>query len=454
MHQYLNLYREAHDLLCSHSAPQMNIAREKAYRLLTPSATDREGSGAAFPTRKCETYRYTDVAASFAPNYGLNLSRIDIPVNPYEAFRCDVPNLSTSVYFIINDVFNTAHLPAASLPEGVIVDSLRHVATEHPEWIEDYYARAMPTDAAGILALLNTLFAQDGIYIRIPKGIHLSRPLQIVNILRSDVPLMANRRVLIHIDDDADATILVCDHTADDRQFLVTEVAEIFVGQRSRLQMYSLEENARQVNRFTNTYVVQHAGSHFAHAAITLGTGTTCNRLNVDMQGAHASCTLNGAVIADGTQHADHGIAVHHSATDCSSDVLYKFILDEQSVGAFAGRVVVPHDMQRSVSNMVNANLTGAATARIYTQPMLEIYADDVQCSHGSTVGQLNDAALIYMRQRGLSDDEARLLLKQAFASQVIDSIQLPALRDRLTHLVEKRFRGELTHCANCKLCK
>ncbi|MCF0193555.1 MAG: SufD family Fe-S cluster assembly protein, partial [Bacteroidaceae bacterium] len=159
-------------------------------------------------------------------------------------------------------------------------------------------------------------------------------------------------------------------------------------------------------------------------------------------------------VIADGQQHIDHATIITHDAPDCHSRQLYKYVLDDHATGAFAGRILVPHGMQRTTSDMVNANLISAPTARIYTQPMLEIYADDVQCSHGSTVGQLSDAALIYMRQRGIPDSEARLLLKQAFASQVIESIQIPTLRDRLHHLVEKRFRQELTHCASCQLCK
>lgn len=459
--QYLDLYREAHDLLCKHSAPLLNTAREQAYNMLSAPQTTfgsvPRGSVAGFPltlpTRTTEAYRYTDVAAAFAPNYGLNLSRIDIPVNPYEAFRCDVPNLSTSVYFVVNDVFNTKNLPSAPLPDGVVIDSLNRVATKHPEWIEGLYD-VLATQKANTLPLLNTLFAQDGLYIHVPAGVKVERPIQIVNILRSEVELMANRRVLIDIEAGAEATVLICDHTADDRRFLVNEVSEVRVGDGASLQMYALEENGNKVQRFTHTYVQQGTESMFTHAAITLGTGLSLNRLCVNMHGEGASCNLYGAVIADGQQHVDHGTQITHNAPGCTSHQLYKYVLDDYATGAFAGRILVPHGMQRTVSDMVNANLIGADTARMYTQPMLEIYADDVQCSHGSTVGQLNDAALIYMRQRGIPEDEARLLLKQAFASQVIESIQLPSLRDRLTHLVEKRFRGELAHCEGCKLCK
>jgi len=158
--------------------------------------------------------------------------------------------------------------------------------------------------------------------------------------------------------------------------------------------------------------------------------------------------------VSDKNQHVDNNTLITHRAPSCTSSELYKYVLDEKAVGAFAGRVLVEHGAQKTVSEMRNQNICAAREARMYTQPMLEIYADDVKCSHGSTVGQLNDAALFYMRQRGISEREARLLLEQAFVGEVLDQIALTPLRDRLRYLVEKRFRGELSKCKGCKLCK
>ena len=138
----------------------------------------------------------------------------------------------------------------------------------------------------------------------------------------------------------------------------------------------------------------------------------------------------------------------------CTSRQLYKYVLDDSAVGAFAGRILVREGAQKTVSQETNANLCSARTARMYTQPMLEIYADDVKCSHGSTVGQMDDAALFYMQQRGISEPEARLLLKSAFITEVIEAIPMETLRDRLQVLVDKRLRGELSKCEGCKLCK
>ena len=163
---------------------------------------------------------------------------------------------------------------------------------------------------------------------------------------------------------------------------------------------------------------------------------------------------MYGCVIADKQQHVDNNTLIDHRAPNCQSTELYKYVLDGEAVGAFAGRVLVREGAQKAISQETNANLCATDTARMYTQPMLEIYADDVKCSHGSTVGQLNEQALFYMRQRGIPEDEARILLKYAFAGEVLNSIKMAPLRDRLHYLVEKRFRGELSKCEGCKLCK
>ena len=159
-------------------------------------------------------------------------------------------------------------------------------------------------------------------------------------------------------------------------------------------------------------------------------------------------------MVAAKHHHFDNITLIDHQVPHCTSNELYKYVLDDHAVGAFAGRVLVRQEAQKTSSQETNQNLCAAKTARMYTQPMLEIYADDVKCAHGSTVGQLNDAALFYMQQRGISLKEAKLLLEFAFVNEVIDKMELEPLRDRLHHLVEKRFRGELNKCEGCQLCK
>ena len=442
--QYISLYEQCREMICRHSAPVLNAVREKAF-------DDFRRLG--FPDRHVERYRYTDLQTLFAPDLGLNLNRLDIPVNPYDAFRCDVPNLSTSLYFVVNDSFHDKTLPTIQLPEGVIVGSLCQTALSHPDLIGRHYARLADSGRDAVTAL-NTMLAQDGLLVYVPAGVSLERTIQVINILRADVDMMVNRRVLIIVEEGAEAQLLFCDHAADDRHFLATQVTEAFVGRGASLDLYCMEETHHKSVRVSNLYIEQQADSHLHHNLITLHNGQTRNQTDLVLRGEGAECRLNGCVIADKHQHVDCNTLIDHQATHCQSRELYKYVLDDHATGAFAGRVLVRPGAQQTESAMTNQNLCATRQARMFTQPMLEIYADDVKCSHGSTVGQLNDAALFYMRQRGISLQEARLLLQNAFVCEVIDQMRLAPLRDRLHYLVEKRFRGELNKCEGCRLCK
>ena len=446
--QYIELYEQARGLIFSHAPEQMNAVRDEAFE-------DFKKLG--FPSKKVERYKYTDIDKLFAADYGVNLSRLQIPVDPYEAFRCDVPNLSTSLYFVVNDAFYTKSQPQAHLPEGVIVSSLR----DYPDLIGKYYARLAKTSDDAVTAL-NTMLAQDGLLVYVPKNVKVDRAIQVINILKATpqnaqrlVPdLMVNRRVLIILEEGAEIKMLFCDHAADDRNFLATQVIEAHVGENASLDLYCMEETHHKNVRISNVYIDQQANSRVNHNVITLHNGITRNKLDLTFSGEGAECQCYGCVIADKQQHVDNNTLITHKVPHCTSNELYKYVLDDKSTGAFAGRVLVEHGAQKTISQMTNQNLTATREARMYTQPMLEIYADDVKCAHGSTVGQLNDAALFYMRQRGISLNEAKVLLQNAFINEVIDKMQLEPLRDRLHYLVEKRFRGELNKCDGCKLCK
>ena len=450
----MELYQQAGNLIKSHSAEVMNVVRDEAF-------VDFQRLG--FPSKKVERYKYTDMAALFAPDYGLNLNRFEVPVDPYAAFRCDVPNLSTSLYFVVNDSFyrgeRTPKRP--SLPEGVVIESLSKAAAEQPELVAGYYGKIAKTGNDGITAL-NTMLAQDGLFVYVPRNVKMERCVQVINILKSPSAntrhpasgFMVNRRVLIVLEEGAEAKFLFCDHAADDCHFLTTQVIEAFVGDNAGLDLYCMEETHAKNVRVSNVYIDQRRDSRVNHNVITLHNGVTRNKLDLELNGEGAECSCNGCVIADKHQHVDNNTLITHNVPHCNSEQLYKYVLDGEAVGAFAGKVYVAHDAQKTASQMTNQNLCATRKARMYTQPMLEIYADDVKCAHGSTVGQLNDAALFYMQQRGISVKEAKLLLEFAFINEVVDKMELVPLRDRLHYLVEQRFRGQLSKCEGCKLCK
>ena len=471
--QYIELYKQARGIICEHSAEVMNTVRDKAFNAFATGG---------FPTRKAERYKYTDIAALFAPDYGLNLNRYNIPVNPYDAFKCDVPNLSTLLYFVVNDAFygrearvegreakveptpnpSRTGVEHGSRVEGAFIGSLKEFAEKEPTLVGRYYAKIARTDSDAVTAL-NTMLAQDGLLVYVPKNVKMEKTVQVINILKApslagraggESSFMVNRRVLIIMEEGAEAKLLFCDHTADDSLFLTTQVVEAFVGDNAHLDLYCMEETHAKNIRISNVYIDQQRNSRVNHNVITLHNGVTRNQLDLTLSGEGAECSCDGCVIADKQQHVDNNTVVTHHACHCTSRELYKYVLNDQSVGAFAGRILVEPGAQKTDSQMTNQNLCATKEARMFTQPMLEIYADDVKCAHGSTVGQLNDAALFYMQQRGIALDEAKLLLQNAFINEVVDKIELIPLRDRLRYLVEKRFRGELSKCQGCKLCR
>ena len=442
--QYIDLYNETQGMIKQHSCDVLNKVRDKAFE-------DFKRQG--FPTKKMERYKYTDISKLFAPDYGLNLQRLKMPINPYEEFKCDVPDLNTSLYFVVNDQFYTDQLPKPQLNDGIVVDSFLNALKTHSEIITKHYAKLADT-AKDALTAFNTMLAQDVLFVYVPKDVKADRTIQVINILRSDVNLMLNRRILIVLEDGAELSMLFCDDSADDRKFLATQVIEAYVGNNAKLELNCLEETHLKNVRISNVYIDQQKNSRVSHNIITLHNGVTRNKLDLTFSGEGSECFLNGCVVADKHQHVDNNTVINHSVGNCTSNQLYKYVLDDHAVGAFAGLVYVAKDAQKTLSHEVNQNLCASSTAHMYTQPMLEIYADDVQCNHGSTVGQLNNAALFYMQQRGIDKREAKLLLEFAFVNEVIDKMELVPLRDRLHHLVEKRFRGELDKCRGCQLCK
>ena len=400
--QYTDFYAQAGKIICQRSCEVMNASRAEALQTFT---------SLGFPTKKVERYKYTDVAGDFAPNYGIGLTPMEMKGLPY----C-------------------------------------HRISEAPIDVTPYYNKL--ADRQDAVVALNTMFSVDALVIYVPRNTKVKNPIQISNILRGEQDTMVNRRILVILEPCAEADIIITDKAADQSHFLTNQVIEVFAGDGSHLNLYEVEETHLLCTRYSSVFVQQGRDSQVRHTSLTLFNGHTRNRMDVCLKGEGSEVILNGCVIADKTQQVDNNTLIDHQVGNCQSNELYKYVLDDSAVGAFAGRILVREGAQKTVSNETNANLCATSSARMYTQPMLEIYADDVKCSHGSTVCQISDDALFYMRQRGISEQEARLLLKSAFITEVIETIPLEALRDRLHVLVDKRLRGELSKCEGCKLCK
>lgn len=442
--QYIDIFNQYRDKLEAKSISGMNNLRDKAY-----NAFKEQG----FPTKKMEDYLYLDVAAEFLPDFALNINRVPFKGNPYVAFRCEIPNLTTNLYFVLNDIFNEEYKPKVAYPTGVFVGSFKQFYEEKPDVFSEYYGQIAKVENNAIVAF-NTMLAQDGFVIYVPKGVVVEQPIQLINILKSEFNSLVNRRILIIAEDDAQVKLLLCDHTVDESQFLATQVTEIYAGRNAIVDYYDLEENSDKVTRLTNTFVSQQDSSNVLVNNITLNTGVSRNNYNVKLNGQHAEAYVCGMVIADRHQFVDNFAFLDHAVPHCTSTQLFKYVLQDEAKGSFCGRIRVEKDAQKTMAYQSNNNLCISPNAHMYSKPQLEIYADDVKCSHGLTTGQLDEEALFYLRSRGISKDAARLMLMQAFAAGVLEHVRIDRLRDRLVDLIEKRFKGESARCGNCTVCK
>jgi len=276
----------------------------------------------------------------------------------------------------------------------------------------------------------------------------------LVNIMRADVDFMANSHNLIVLEEGARAQLLVCDHTVDDVRFLSNRVTEVFVGENAFYDHYKLENTHIKTTNLSTLLIDQQSSSNVLTNVITLHNGITRNTIEIDLDGENCETLLCGMVIADKKQQVDNFTSIIHNKPNCNSKELFKYVLDDFSKGGFTGKLLVAKDAQKTSAFQTNRNILMSKTAKMRTKPQLEIYADDVKCSHGATIGQLDETAMFYMRSRGISEREARLMLMYAFTGDVIDNIRIPALEERIKMLVEKRLRGELSKCEGCVICQ
>ena len=439
LRQYIDLYREHPQLVEGNSADILNRPRRRALEALENMALPPVGS---------EHYAVTDLSSMLAPDYGANLARVAIDVNPGASFHCGVPNITTSLHFLMNDIYASSG-DGVCLQEGVFAGSLRRFCELYPDEASRCYGKLAGMENP--VAALNTLLAQDGFVLRVSKGVKVEKPVQLVSILENGMPLMAVRRLLVIMEEGSEARLLVCDHTQNpDVEFLALQTVEIFAGPDSRLDYYDLEESTEKTRRLCSLYLRQEERSEVLIDGMTIFNGKTRNEYNCAFAGKGASLRLMGMGIEDRSREVETYSRVEHLVPECHTDELFKYVVDDEARGSFEGLVYVAEGAEKTEAYQSNRNIVGSDTARMFSKPQLEVYNDDVKCSHGSAIGQLDAMQVFYMRTRGLSEATARLLLKQAFMADVIDGVRLEPLRERLRMMVERRFAGEEAGCRSC----
>ncbi len=402
-----------------------------------------------FPTKKVEKYKYTNLADAFAQDYEKYFTSKHDKVDLSNLFSCGIPNLDTYKLFVLNGFFYGDEKLIEE--NGVVFGSLAAASFKYSDLFEKYYNNLADNQTEGVTAL-NTAFAQDGVFIHVSKSATLSKPIQIINILLSEEDTLAQSRNLFIFEENSNAKVVVCDHTLSLKRFLTNSVTEVFVAPEANIELVRVQNEHNQSTHVTSDYIRQAEKSVFTSNTITLHGGLVRNNINVVLSGEFCENHTYGLFLSDKEQHIDNHTYIDHAMPNCISNELFKGVLDDKSTGAFNGSILVRRDAQKTQAYQASNNLLLTGEARIYAKPQLEIYADDVKCSHGATVGQLDAEALFYMQSRGIGRREAQLLQLYGFAYDVVQKIGVETLRDNIAEQVRKRLSGELARCENCNV--
>ena len=404
------------------------------------------------PSYKTESYKYTDLTRLFEnERFRRSFEPDQFEVSLTDIFSCDVPEFDTHLILVVNGWYDDSNSKNKLYPEGVIIKSFKKATIENPDLIEKYYGK-LTNSLLDPLTALNTAFVRDGVFIYIPDNTHLSKPLQLINILRSTDDLYVTQRNLIIAGKNTQAKIMFCDHTLMPQNFIVNNVTECEIGEDSVIDIYSIQNQHNKTANLTGLYIRQQRNSQLVTNAITLHGGIIRNNLNIMLDGEHAAAKVCGLALSDKNQHVDNFTFIEHLKPNCRSNQLYKNILDDSSTGGFTGRIhVAPHAVKTEAYQR-NNNVLLTNVAKMNTKPQLVIDNDDVKCSHGATVGRIDNDALFYLQSRGINEKEARLMLMFAFAHEVLAEVKVDQLREMIDKLVNKRLRGEVSKCHSCAM--
>jgi len=404
-----------------------------------------------FPNNRMEKWRSTDLEGIYETS--LSIFDEDIPFEKEisEIFLCEVHGFNTQVISLLNGRYYSPEAQRLTVSEeGVIVGSLAKAFEAYPELIEKYYGEISGPPEDGFKAI-NAAFSRDGAFVFVPDGVEVKNTLQLIKILDQPNSLV-NTRNLIVLGRNSKLTFLLCDDSINHHEGFTNTVNEFYLHENAELELYKLQNLNDESVLLNQSYVHQDANSRLKINNLTLNGGMVRTEITNHLNGEGAESEIYGLYLLDKEQHTDNQVYVNHNVPHCNSTQLFKGILDDKATGVFNGLIHVARGAQKTNAFQRNSNILLKTSAHIDTQPQLEIYADDVKCSHGATVGQLDYEALFYLMQRGIPYVDARMLLLFAFADDVISKISIKALRISLQDMVKRRIRGELSICDRCVL--
>lgn len=427
--------------LSRHDIPKVTKMRREAIEAFQQTG---------FPHKKMENWRNTDIEGVYEEELEVFDREIPFEKTLSEIFLCDVHGFETRVISVLNGSFYCPEEEKLTVDKnGIIVGSLARAMQVYPELVEKYYGEIMQqTDG---FKSLNTAMAADGVFIYVPDNVEVENTFQIINILNKP-KLVINVRNLIILGKNARLRLLHCDDSVNHHAGFINKVNEIYLGENAELELYKLQNLNDETVLLNQSAIHQSANSRLKVNVLSLNGGMIRNEITDLMNGEGAWSDIRGLYLMDQQQHIDNQIFVYHNMPHCDSNQLFKGILDNEATGVFNGYIYVARDAQQTNAFQRNSNILLTKTAQVDTMPHLEIYADDVKCSHGASVGQLDNEALFYLMQRGIPFGDARMLLLYAYADAIIKEISIKALRINIEDMVKRRLRGDLSICDRCVL--
>ncbi|MGR8941379.1 MAG: Fe-S cluster assembly protein SufD [Gammaproteobacteria bacterium] len=391
-------------------------------------------SANGFPSPREEEWRYTNVSAIekklFSPALAPAPGEVD--TQWLDAFRLQ----DAWSVVLLNGRFAAELSKLDGLPEAVSVLSMQDALVRYPEAVESHLGKAVGHGENGFVAF-NTAWFADGVFLRVPAKQALSKPLQLLHVV-TEADVLATTRNLIIAEAMAQAEIIET-YVGADSAYLSAAVNEVFVGANADLTLYKLQIESEKAYHFGGTYIMQARDARFAHHNYAFGGLLARSDIHADLD--HASeCILNGLYVGGKRQHIDNHTRINHLQPYATSRELYKGVLDDRARGVFQGRVIVAENAQKTDSEMSNRNLLLSNDAEADTKPQLEIYADDVKCGHGVTVGQLDEKSVFYLQSRCVDEETARNMLTFAFANEMVDKIRIRELHDLVLEELLQRF--------------
>ncbi len=428
-------YSELFESATTHQDSALRVLHEGALELLKEKG---------LPSSNDENYKRFDISTLLEGKYTYAFQAPVTSVD-YEKFK---HHCSLELDSRCNALMIEEHLTCNNNEDNIFFGSLKDFSANHPG-VAERYLGVMSSVQQDPLTAFNTLLTQDVAVLFIPRDTVVEEAIHMIRLagINPGAKRWVSPRLLIIAEENAQARLLSCDHATHSSSCVSNTVIEIYAGKGSHFELYDVEDSAKTSVRISNLHVTQEEYSYVSINTLTIQNGITRNNFFADLKGAYAELYLNGICILDGEQKADNYSFIRHSVSNCHSDEIFKYTLNDAAIGSFSGKIYVALDAQKTTAYQNNRNLLLSSKAKMYSKPHLEIYADDVKCSHGMTTGELDNNALFYMQQRGIPYVEAKLLLTIAFMSEVLEKIQLAPLRERLIKVVENRYRGLPGYC-------